>query len=131
MAKSKKPRLGKWTRRGLITAGVLAGGTLVVGIAIRPGHRAPKLRDVVADPDEALLNLWVKIGPDNRTTAIVPHAEMGQGVHTALAQMLADELDADWNLVDVEEAPAHEEYANHNLAKGFRAPSWARSTASS
>ena len=119
MAKSQKPRLGKWTRRGLITAGVLAGGTLVVGIAIRPGHRAPKLRDVVADPDEALLNLWVKIGPDNRTTAIVPHAEMGQGVHTALAQMLADELDADWNLVDVQEAPAHEEYANHNLAKGF------------
>ncbi|MDE0659268.1 MAG: molybdopterin-dependent oxidoreductase [Gammaproteobacteria bacterium] len=119
MAKSEKPRLGKWTRRGLITAGVLAGGTLVVGVAIRPGHRAPGLRDVVADPGEALLNLWVKIGPDNRATAIVPHAEMGQGVHTALAQMLADELDADWNLVDVEEAPAHAEYANHNLAKGF------------
>ena len=118
MARSKR-RLGKWTRRGLITAGVLAGGTLVIGVAIRPGHRAPRLRDVVADPDEALLNLWVKIGPDNRTTAIVPHAEMGQGVLTALAQMLADELDADWNLVDVLEAPAHEEYANHNLAKGF------------
>ncbi len=118
MAESK-PRLGKWSRRGLITAGVVTGGALVVGIAIRPGHRAPRLRDVVAGPDEALLNLWVKIGPDNRTTAIVPHAEMGQGVHTALAQMLADELDADWNLVDVEEAPAHEEYANHSLAKGF------------
>ena len=114
-----KPRLGKWTRRGLITAGVVTGGALVVGVAIRPGHRAPKLRDVVANADEALLNLWVKIGPDNRTTAIVPHAEMGQGVHTALAQMLADELDADWNLVDVQEAPAHVEYANHNLAKGF------------
>ena len=42
MAKSEKPRLGKWTRRGLITAGVLAGGTLVVGVAIRPGHRAPQ-----------------------------------------------------------------------------------------
>ena len=114
-----KRRLGKWTRRGLITAGVVTGGALVVGIAIRPGHRAPKLRHLVADADEALLNLWVKIGPDNRTTAIVPHAEMGQGVHTALAQMLADELDADWNLVDVQEAPAHVEYANHNLAKGF------------
>ena len=114
-----KPRLGKWTRRGLITAGVVTGGALVVGVAIRPGHRAPKFRDVVASADEALLNLWVKIGPDNRTTAIVPHAEMGQGVHTALAQMLADELDADWNLVDVQEAPAHVEYANHNLAKGF------------
>ena len=44
---------------------------------------------------------------------------MGQGAHSTLAQMLADELDADWRLVEVMEAPAHEEYANYNLAKGF------------
>lgn len=110
---------GKWTRRGLITAGIVAGGALIVGVAIRPGHRAPKIRSLVAKGDEALLNVWVKIAPDNRIVAIVPHAEMGQGVHTSLAQMLADELDADWNLVEVMEAPAHEEYANYTLGKGF------------
>ena len=114
-----KPRLGKWTRRGLITAGVVTGGALIIGIAIRPGHRAPRIRDLVANDEEALLNIWVKIAADNRTTAILPHAEMGQGVHTALAQMLADELDADWRLVDVLEAPAHEEYANYALPRGF------------
>ena len=114
-----KKRLGKWSRRGLITAGLLAGGALVVGVGIRPGHRAPRLRSLVAEGEEALLNVWLKIAPDNRVTAIVPHAEMGQGVHSTLAQMLADELDADWNLVDVQEAPAHEEYANYALGKGF------------
>ncbi len=111
--------MNKWTRRGLLTAGVLAGTTLVVGVAIRPGHRAPRVRALVANDEEALLNVWVKIAPNNRVTAIVPHAEMGQGAHSTLAQMLADELDADWRLVDVLEAPAHEEYANHNLAKGL------------
>ena len=111
--------MNKWTRRGLLGAGVLGGGALVVGVAIRPGHRAPRLHPLVADEDEALLNVWVKIAPDNRVTAIVPHAEMGQGAHSTLAQMLADELDADWHLVNVMEAPAHEEYANYNLAKGY------------
>ncbi len=111
--------MGKWTRRSLIAAGVVAGGALVVGVAIRPGHRAPKVRDLVAGEDEALVNIWVKIAPDNTVTAIVPHAEMGQGVHSTLAQMLAEELDADWDSVQVEEAPAHEEYANYHLAKGF------------
>ena len=117
---SGKSRLGKWTRRGLlVTGGVLAGGALVIGVAVRPGHRAPKLRSLVADGDEALLNVWVKITPDNTVVAIVPHAEMGQGVHSALAQMLADEMDADWDSVEVIEAPAHEEYANYALVKGL------------
>jgi isoquinoline 1-oxidoreductase subunit beta len=47
----------------------------------------------------------VKIGADNRVTAIVPHSDMGQGAQSALAQMLADELDARWEDVSVLEAP--------------------------
>ena len=117
---SGKSRAGKWTRRGLlITGGVLAGGGLVIGVAVRPGHRSPRLQPLVADDDEALLNVWVKITPDNTVVAIVPHAEMGQGVHSALAQMLADEMDADWDSVKVMEAPAHEEYANYALVRGL------------
>lgn len=111
--------MGKWTRRGLITAGVMASGALVVGVAIRPGNRTSKLRPLVTEGEEMLVNAWLKITPQNEAIAIVPHAEMGQGTHTALAQMLADELDMDWSLVSVMEAPAHEEYANYALAKGF------------
>ena len=120
MASEPRPSAGRrWTRRGVIAAGVLTTGALVVGVAVRPGNRGPRLRPLVAQGDEALLNAWVKISPDNTVTAIVPHAEMGQGTHSALAQMLADELDADWQRVRVREAPAHEEYANYALGKGF------------
>jgi isoquinoline 1-oxidoreductase beta subunit len=121
--------MGKWTRRAFISAGVLTGGAVVFGIAIRPGNRADKVSALVAGADETLFNVWLKISPDNRVTAIIPHADMGQGVHTTLAMMLADELDADWTLVDFMEAPAHKEYANYALARGYAAgdvefPSW-------
>jgi isoquinoline 1-oxidoreductase subunit beta len=111
--------MGKWTRRALITSGVVAGGALVVGVAIRPGHRELKLAPLVAGDDEVLLHAWVKIGADNRVTAIVPHSDMGQGAQSALAQMLADELDARWEDVAVMEAPAEDGYANYALVKGF------------
>lgn len=111
--------MGKWTRRAFITSGVLTSGALAVGILIRPGNRASKVKDFIADPDETVFNIWLKIAPDNTLTVIVPHAEMGQGVHTALAMMLADELDADWSKVKTLEAPAHKEYANYALARGF------------
>lgn len=111
--------MGKWTRRAFISSGVLAGGALAIGVAIRPGDRSSKVAGLIADSDEAVFDVWLKIAPDNTVTAIVPHAEMGQGVHTSLAMMLADEMDADWNTLRVQEAPAHEEYANYALAKGY------------
>ena len=100
--------MGKWSRRAFITTAVLAGGTLAVGIAIRPGDRRSKVAGLIAGEEETILNIWVKISPDNTITVIVPHADMGQGVHTTLTMMLADELDADWSAVKMLEAPAHE-----------------------
>ena len=79
----------KWTRRSFIGAGAVAGlaasGALVVGIAIRPGDRTDDLAKFVTDGDEQLVTTWVKIAPDNTVTAIIPHGEMGQGIHTALS----------------------------------------------
>ncbi len=111
--------MGKWTRRGVIGAGVVAGGALVVGVAIRPGNRAQKLAPLVTEGDETLVSAWVKIDPSNHVTAIIPHSEMGQGAQTALTQMLADELDARWDDVSFIEAPAHDEYANFMMGKGY------------
>jgi len=113
--------MGKWTRRGFIGAGLVGGGALVVGVALRPGQRAPKLAPFVTDGDEVLVNAFVKIDADNRVTAIVAHSEMGQGAQTALTQMLADELDADWDSVSFLEAPAEDGYANGPLGRGFLA----------
>jgi len=109
----------KWTRRAFIGAGVLASGAVVIGIAIRPGNRSSKVAGLIADKGETVMNIWLKISPDNTVTAIIPHAEMGQGVHTTLAMMLADEMDADWSKVKFQEAPVDKEYANYILAKGF------------
>jgi isoquinoline 1-oxidoreductase beta subunit len=121
--------MGKWSRRAFITAGVAAGGVVVLGVAIRRGDRSGKVAGLVAGDGESVFDVWLKIAPDNTVTAIVPHAEMGQGAHTTLAMMLADELDADWSKVEILEAPAHMEYANYALARGYLAgdidfPAW-------
>ena len=111
--------MGKWTRRGFISAGVVGGSALLVGVALRPGNRNSELAKLVGADGDNLINTWVKIDADNHVTAIVPHSEMGQGAQTALGQMLADELDANWDDVSVQEAPAADEYANWALAKGY------------
>jgi isoquinoline 1-oxidoreductase beta subunit len=51
-------------------------------------------------------NAFVRIGSDNTVTVIAKHLEMGQGVYTGLATIVADELDAAWSQVRVEGAPA-------------------------
>src|SRR5579862_1462897 len=103
--------MGRWTRRAFIAGGSLLGGGLVIGVGgvlFAPNRISVK----PAASGAPQITTWIEIAPDNAVTVIVPHCEMGQGVHTALAQMAADELDADWNLVRVREAPALDEYAN-------------------
>ncbi|MDZ7668237.1 MAG: molybdopterin cofactor-binding domain-containing protein [Gammaproteobacteria bacterium] len=119
MDKPGTTRKGKWSRRAFITAGTVAGGALLVGVVIRRGDPTPDLAPLVTEEGEYLLDAWVKLGSDNSVTAIVPHSEMGQGAQSALAQMLADELDAHWDDVRILEAPAEDGYANYALAKGF------------
>jgi isoquinoline 1-oxidoreductase subunit beta len=109
----------KWTRRAFIGTGVLAGGAAIFGVAIRPGNRAGEMAGLLSKSGETLLNIWLKIGTDNLITVYIPHAEMGQGVHTSLAMMLADELDADWDKIKIEEAPSNKEYASGGVIRGF------------
>src|ERR1700740_410014 len=51
-------------------------------------------------------NAFVRIAPDSTVTVVSKHLEMGQGTFTGLATLLAEELDADWEQVRVEGAPA-------------------------
>jgi isoquinoline 1-oxidoreductase subunit beta len=60
-------------------------------------------------------NAFVRITPDNKVTVLSKHLEMGQGVYTGLATILAEELDADWEQIKVEAAPASPLYANSAL----------------
>src|SRR5512134_4018777 len=55
---------------------------------------------------------WLRIGADGLVTVVVARSEMGQGVLTALPMLVAEELDADWATLRVEQAPANEIYYN-------------------
>jgi isoquinoline 1-oxidoreductase beta subunit len=109
----------KWTRRAFIGAGTVVGGGFVLGVA--GVAFAPSRHSLVSDDaaEAGQLNTWISVTPDNRITILVPHCEMGQGVQTALAMMAAEEMDADWSLVEVKEAPALDAYANGYVARAF------------
>lgn len=104
-SKLKLPAVDR--RKFLIGAGVGAG--LVIGYLAWPRERA---LNWAARPGESVVNGWVKIDTSGRVIVAVPQAEMGQGVYTALPQIVADELGADWRTVGVEPAPLHPVYAN-------------------
>ena len=110
--------MNKFTRRTFLVGGALVGGGALFGFIATPNRLSLKL----ADGDEnTWLATWLGIGKDNSTTIFVPHAEMGQGVLTSLPMMLAEELDADWSGVKVEQAPPAHEFAVGDMIKGFLA----------
>ena len=65
-------------------------------------------------------NAFVRITSDNKVTVIAKHLEMGQGSHTGLATLVAEELDADWDQVFVEGAPADAKRYNNLLWGPFQ-----------
>ena len=100
-------------RRRFVLRSVAAVGALGVGWSVLPPRSRLGDGDGIAEePGEHALNGWVKISADNRVTVIMSKAEMGQGIHTALAMVLADELDADWSQVRIEMSPIGGIYNN-------------------
>ncbi|PAP99564.1 xanthine dehydrogenase family protein molybdopterin-binding subunit [Mesorhizobium mediterraneum] len=105
--------VGKIARRTfLIGAAAIAGGVAVGYYYYRKPYPNPLEGDLVAD--EATFNPYVKIGADNTITIVAPRAEMGQGISTTLAAMVAEELDVGLDQVKVEHGPAS--YAYYNSA---------------
>jgi isoquinoline 1-oxidoreductase beta subunit len=111
--------MGRWTRRAFIGVGGLLGGGLVLGaggIALAPN----RLRiQPDGGGDARHLTTWIKITPDGNVIVLIPHCEMGQGANLGIAMMLADELDADWQRLQIEEAPAEDVFANGYMLRGF------------
>lgn len=62
------------------------------------------------------VNAFVRISPDGTVTIVSPALEMGQGVNTSLPLIIAEELDADWSKVKVEQAPVADVY-NHPILR--------------
>lgn len=110
--------IGKIARRTfLIGAAAIAGGVAVGYYYYRKPYPNP-LEDELADGD-ATFNPYVKITADNTITVIAPRAEMGQGVATTLAALVAEELDVPLDRIKVEHGPAAYAYYNSEmLAEG-------------
>lgn len=106
--------MGKTTRRALLIGTAAAGAGLAIGyLWMRRPFPNPLAARLGAG--EITLNPYVKIGADGRVTLITPRAEMGQGVHTGLAQLLAEELDVTLAAVRVEHGPASKAYLNWEI----------------
>ncbi|MDH4062868.1 MAG: molybdopterin-dependent oxidoreductase [Acidobacteriota bacterium] len=109
--------MNKWTRRTFIGAGTMAGGGFLLGVAgftFAPGRHTLVAADAA---EKGQLTTWITVTPDNVVTVLIPHCEMGQGTPTALAMMAAEDMEADWSLVRVLEAPALGEYANGYIVR--------------
>ena len=116
----------KLDRRTVLIGGG-AGVGLIVAFALWPRHAHS---DLVLEKGESAFGNFIKIARDGRITVGVPQVETGQGVWTALPQIVADELGADWDSVAVEPAPLTRAYANP-LAKEEGWPEDVRITADS
>ena len=100
------------SRRGFL-AGTAAGAAgLVISFhvpnVVRAAPRPPT-------PPPSPPNAFLRIGSDNSVTVILAHSEMGQGIWTGLAMLIAEELECDWSKVRSEHAPAALVYARAGI----------------
>ncbi|WP_326522914.1 xanthine dehydrogenase family protein molybdopterin-binding subunit [Sphingomonas sp.] len=106
------------SRRALMVGGAAAG--LAVAWAVWPReHRA----GLPVAEGETAFGGWIKIGIDGHIVVAVPQCEHGQGVYTALPQIVADELGADWRTLGVEASPQGALYVNPLAADAIFGPS--------
>jgi len=96
------------SRRGFLQASSVAGGGLMLGVAI-PGIEA------LAAGTLHTPNAWVHIADDNTITLLSARSEMGQGVYTSMPMLIAEELNVDIRTVKVEIAPPNAVYVNSLL----------------
>ncbi len=91
--------------------GTAIGTGLVIGFHITARKALAQLG--APGPTSWPTNAFVRIAPDDSITIISKHTEMGQGIFTGLATLVAEELDADWSQVSVEAAPNNLELYIH------------------
>jgi isoquinoline 1-oxidoreductase beta subunit len=108
-AERPNPDVEAVTRRTFLEASLGLGGTLLVGF------RVPSADAAVATGEKAVFapNAFIRIDAKGKITLIMPQVEMGQGIYTAIAMILAEELDGAFDQVVVEAAPPNDKlYAN-------------------
>src|SRR5258708_12369982 len=110
MAKAQKIS-GGVSRRALLAGGLAGGFLLAFHLPVRAGNEPVQSPDVT--DGKFVPNAFIRIDVTGHTTLVMPQVEMGQGVYTAVAMILAEELDADFPHVTLEHAPPNDKlYGN-------------------
>ena len=96
------------TRRAFLKVSAAVGG----GLALE--FRFPLASGTTSD-GATEVNAWIVIHPDDRVVIRIARSEMGQGSYTALAQLVAEELDCDWSKVSAEFASPNEHFRRNRI----------------
>jgi isoquinoline 1-oxidoreductase beta subunit len=99
------------SRRKFIIDSAAAGGGLAVGFNVPFGFAADAKNTLRGTE----VNAWVVVKPDSTCVIRVARSEMGQGTHTGLVQLVAEELECDWKKVSIEQVTAGENYARKRV----------------
>jgi isoquinoline 1-oxidoreductase beta subunit len=99
------------SRRSVLKGGLAGALVLAFHLPVRAANEPEQPPDM---PDGQFApNAFIRIDASGKTTFVIPQAEMGQGVYTAIPMILAEELDADYSQVVLEHAPPSDKlYAN-------------------
>lgn len=98
------------SRRGLLIGAGATGATLALGAYFGQPVLNLRMAEMLDDPNVAMgappadPDIWLEVLPDSRIRLYVPKVEMGQGVHTAIAQAAAEELHIAWEDLDIQQA---------------------------
>ena len=107
MPDTATPEVANLSRRSflkttLTTSAAVTGG-LVLGFHLPGTLASAKAKAAKAESTAPFApNIWLRVAPDDSVTIILSQLEMGQGVMTAMPMLVAEELDADWNKVKLE-----------------------------
>jgi len=100
-------------RRFLVSGVAVAAGAMVVGWGVMPPRQRLHSKTPLPLKDgDVALNGWIAIAPDGSVSLAMPRAEMGQGVHTALPMLVAEELDVPLAAISLVQAPRDKIYSN-------------------
>ncbi|HKS71859.1 MAG TPA: molybdopterin cofactor-binding domain-containing protein, partial [Terriglobales bacterium] len=98
------PETNAVNRRGFIKTSLRGATALILGFYIPP--RLVAAASEAAQAGVFKPNAWIRITPDDQITILVEKPEIGTGLRTSLPMLVAEELEADWTKIRVEEAPA-------------------------
>ncbi len=111
-----RPRKPGQSRRRFLLGGLGIAGALVVGWGLMPPRQRLDAALPAALHGRIPLNGWVLVTRDSRITVMLAKSEMGQGVMTALAMLVAEELDVPLSMVDLQQAPMRKIYGDTTMA---------------